>query len=251
LKVPRTTLLAISIAVVPGTNLQGQSSPPEITETVFALEDGGEMRYAISVPADYQASQDAPRPLVLALHPGGRFPYYGSDFMQSIVEPALREWDAILVAPDVPSRSWASADSERAVLALLDEVISTHTIDQTRILVTGFSMGGRGTWYFATRNPQLFTGAIPMAAARGTDPLEELAGMPVHLIQSPDDKVVPYPPAEEAVEFLARRGRARLTRLSGVGHYQMRSYIVPLRTAGEWIRDQWQTAGAPGSTGAR
>ena len=251
MKVPRTTLLAISIAVVPGTNLQGQSSPPEITETVFALEDGGEMRYAISVPADYQASQDAPRPLVLALHPGGRFPYYGSDFMQSIVEPALREWDAILVAPDVPSRSWASADSERAVLALLDEVISTHTIDQTRILVTGFSMGGRGTWYFATRNPQLFTGAIPMAAARGTDPLEELAGMPVHLIQSPDDKVVPYPPAEEAVEFLARRGRARLTRLSGVGHYQMRSYIVPRRTAGEWIRDQWQTAGAPGSTGAR
>lgn len=244
-------LATLAIAVVPGTNLRAQSSPPEVTETVFTLPAGGEMRYAISVPAGYQASQDAPHPLVLALHPGGRFPYYGSDFMQSIVEPALREWDAILVAPDVPSRNWASGDSERAVLALLDEVISTHAVDPTRVLVTGFSMGGRGTWYFASRNPQLFTGAIPMAAARGTDPLEALAVMPVHLIQGVDDEVVPYPPAEEAVAFLSERGPARLTRLSGVGHYQMRSYIAPLREAGEWIRDQWQAARAPGGTGAR
>jgi len=212
------------------------------------------MRYALALPDGHGTSPSDRHPLVLVLHPGGRFPYYGSNFMQSIVEPALRGWDAILVAPDVPARSWASPDSERAVLALLDDVIETHAIDQTRILVTGFSMGGRGTWYFATRNPERFTGAIPMAASRGTDPLEALGRMPVHLIQGPDDEVVPYAPAEEAAELLAQRGPSRLISLAGVGHYQMTAYIEPLRAAGEWMEDQWRTTESqetPRGTGGR
>lgn len=222
--------------------------PPGLTESVFVLENGDEMRYAISLPAAYAEAPEAPRPLVLALHPGGRSVYYGSWFMQTIVEPALGAWEAVIVAPDVPGRNWSVPDSERAVLALLEDVMSRHAIDPERVLVTGFSMGGAGTWYLASRNPGFFTGAIAVAARPGENALEVPVEMPLYLIHSPDDEVVPYEPVEEVALELADRGYpVQLLRLPGATHYMMGSYIGPIRSAGEWVRQQWQEG--PGADG--
>jgi dipeptidyl aminopeptidase/acylaminoacyl peptidase len=221
------------------------SAPPSVIETAFPLADGGSMRYAIALPADYRASSDDERPLVLALHPGGRDVYYGSWFMQSIVEPALRGWDAVIVAPDVPDESWATERSERAVLALLDAVLAEHAIDRDRILVTGFSMGGRGTWYLSARNPDRFTGVIVMATGPGRESLENLEHMPLYIIHSPDDEVVPYQPVEELAVQLAGRGYpVQMIRLPGATHGMMGDYVGPLRAAGEWMRTQWQADGS-------
>ncbi len=215
--------------------------PPQVTETAFPLEGGSEMRYAISIPAGYDGAPENPRPLILALHPGGRSTYYGSWFMQSIVEPALRSWEAVIIAPDVPARNWSNSDSERAVLALVDHVLATHAIDDTRILITGFSMGGAGTWYLATRHADLFAGAIPMATRRGDNSLDGLGSTPVHLIHSPQDEVIPYDQAQETAQLLeARRHPVQLIRLTGAGHYLMGDYVRPLRTAGEWMLAQWE-----------
>ncbi len=213
---------------------------PRITQTVFELADGGKMPYGISIPSGATVNDQTPRPLVLALHPGGRSVYYGSNFMQRVVEPALRDWEAIIVAPDVPSRRWADPVSERAVLDLLDHVMTQYTIDTDRVLVTGFSMGGRGTWFFATRHADLFTGAIPMAASSGDDDLAGLGTMPVHVIHSPEDEVVPFGQAKETAELLAEQGHpVRLLRVAGLGHYNMGGYVEPLQQASQWMKEQW------------
>ena len=232
---------------IPGVGLAQPVPQATLTNTVFERADGRMMTYGIALPADHEANPDEPRPLVLALHPGGSSPYYGSGFMRGIVEPALREWKAIIVAPDVPARRWNNEISEQAVLALMKDVMDRHVVDRGRILVTGFSMGGRGTWFLATRHSELFTGAIPMAASRGDDPLDGLGTMPVHMIHSPDDEVVPYPPAEETAELLRTRNHdVRLTAVGGVGHYDMTAYVDPLRMAGEWMWERWTvTQNAP------
>ena len=166
---PAALVSGALVSGAPGTQLFAQTqAAPRVTETVFKLSGGEEMLYGISLPAGYDSESSDPRPLILALHPGGRAPYYGSNFMRQIVEPALRGWGAVIVAPDVPAPSWANEDSEQAVLALLDDVLENHTIDRARILVTGFSMGGRGTWYMATRHADLFTGAIRLRRLEGT-----------------------------------------------------------------------------------
>lgn len=244
---PFPLLLALALLPFPASLLAQPSGAPGVTESVFVLESGAEMRYAISLPAGYAETPETPRPLVLALHPGGRSVYYGSWFMQSIVEPALRDWDAVIVAPDVPARSWSVPESERAVLALLADVAARHAIDPDRVLVTGFSMGGAGTWYFAARNPDLFTGAIAVAARPAEDRLDSFGQMPLYLIHSPDDEVVPYGPVEDAALELEARGSAvELLRLPGATHYMMGAYVGPIRRAGEWIRERWdETAGGP------
>jgi len=232
------TVILLS-AAAPGHALAQAPQPPTIEETSLALGDGTSIRYGLGLPAGYDRSRGAPRPLVLALHPGGRGEFYGSEFMQGIVEPALRSWGAVIVAPDVPDRSWATARSEHAVLALVEHVMAEHAIDRARVLVTGFSMGGRGTWYIAARHGDVFTGAIVMAGSPGAP---EIAGLriPLFIIHSPDDEVVPFGPAEEAYAALAARGHpVEMRVLPGAGHYMMGAYVPVLRVAGRWMLERW------------
>ena len=227
--------LALTTAVQPG----GAQSA-RVQQLVFPIPELGEMPYALSVPASYEASN--PRPLVLALHPGGaRTPYYGGAFMRQVVQPALGRWEAIIVAPDCPTRAWTSATAERAVLALLDAILEDYAIDRDRILVTGFSLGGRGTWFMATRHPDVFSGAIPIAGSPGDDSLDALGSMPVHIIHSRDDDVVPIGPAREAAKTLEeRRHPVRFTELRGIGHFAMGGYINALSQAGAWMMERWE-----------
>ena len=216
--------------------LAQSSSSPRVQSGVLEIPDGGRMGYTISVPRDADTNES--RPLVLALHPGGGS--RGGPFLTEIVEPALSEWNAIIVAPDSPTRSWTSDIAERAVLQLLDDLLESYTIDQERILVTGFSMGGFGSWFLATHHPERFAGAIPMASSPRDYPLDDLGSMPIHAIHSREDTVVPIGPAREAVATLEQANHpVRFTELGGVGHFQMAGYIDALRTAGEWMMEQW------------
>src|SRR6266853_884196 len=107
--------------------------------------EGGEVLYAIALPDGFKTGEM--RPLVLALHPGGaRMRYYGSDYAKLVVMPAVSDLRPIIVAPDCPAQGWTDPTADRAVMALLEQVMKEYTIDRRRVLVTGFSMGGRGTW---------------------------------------------------------------------------------------------------------
>src|SRR5882672_4687797 len=110
------------------------------------------IHYAISIPAG--ASPSSPVPLILALHFGGDPQGAGQAVLQILVEPALAEIGAIIVAPDSLGGDWETPENDRAVNQLLDAVIKTYSIDTKKIAVTGFSMGGKGTWYYAQKYPQ-------------------------------------------------------------------------------------------------
>ena len=241
--------LAALVALAVPAALSGQASgatappPPEIVETTLELTDGSTLRYALSVPEGSERDAEGPRPLVLALHPGGRSEYYGGWFLKTIVEPALRSWGAVIVAPDVPDRGWATARSERAVLALVERMIEDHAIDRERVLVTGFSMGGRGTWYLASRHPEVFTGAIVVAGSPGDTDLAAMPARPLYLVHSPNDEVVPYEAAEAAYLTLAERGHTIEMRvLPGATHFMMGAYVPAIRLAGEWMLERWEDA---------
>jgi predicted peptidase len=221
----------------------GPAAGQSTERLTFPLADGGQMLYSLSVPADYSA--DHPVPLILALHPGGeRPPYYGDLFRHQVAEPALSDLSAIIVAPDCPTRSWGEEGADQAVMALLDQVLNEFMIDRQRILITGFSMGGAGTWFMAARHPDFYTAAIPMAGRLGDLRVEQLGTIPTFIIHSRDDQVVPFGPSDEAARTLQAMGRpVMIEALSGVGHYQMGGYISTLRRAGQWVVDRW--AGEP------
>lgn len=233
----RTSALAVCLLL-----LTPAGAGADMGNLKMRLADGSELLYGLSVPGDYKAGQ--PRALVVALHPGGeRRRYYGSEYARMVVLPAVADLNAIVVAPDCPSNGWTDAQADSAVMALVDLMMRDYTIDRRRVLVVGFSMGGRGTWFLASHHRDLFTAAIPMAASAGTDPVESLATMPTYVIHSRRDQVVPFAPAERNAQELERLGRTvKFEALSEPTHFEMGAYAPALRRAVAWVNAQWEAA---------
>jgi predicted peptidase len=227
-------LLAVS-------TLLAQPVSPTFEQRTFKAPDGSMVRYGLAVPGDYDASR--PRPLVVALHPGGGgTPFYGDGFMRSIFLPGLRELAPIMIAPDAPGGSWTDWRAEQAVMALLTAVIDEFAIDRRRILVAGFSFGGRGAWFLSARHPDRFTAAIVMAG-RSEEPLADLAKIPTYVIHSRNDQVVPFSQAEARAHALEKMGRpVRFDPLTGVSHFEMGGYLPALQRGGRWLAERWAQA---------
>ena len=235
---------AILSSLPAGAAAQPLGDPPALAPGLHELKlaRAGEpaINYAISIPANYSPAK--PVPLILALHfgvGGGDAAGAGSDVVKILVGPALEGLGAIIVAPDSVRGSWSTPENEKAVNALLDMVLARYTIDRKKIAVTGYSMGGAGSWHFAEKFPERFSAAIPVS---GTPP-ESASGwrLPVFAIHSRDDQIAPFDPTEARIAELQKTGvNAKLIPLTGITHYEMDRFQDALRQAVPWLREIWK-----------
>jgi predicted peptidase len=197
------------------------------------LGDGATMRYSVSVP---ELEAGATAALVLALHYGGPVtPHYGEDYMKVLVLPGLDELQAVFVAPDCPGNGWADPVSEAALLALLDHAASAWPVDSERVVITGYSLGGGGTWSMIGRHPERFCAAIPMAGWPDVDHPADGA-VPIYAIHGRDDEVISIKPTRTAIAALQARGKnAQLLVVDGPTHYSTHLFSDPLATAVGWL----------------
>jgi len=210
--------------------------PPGVHSQTLA-RDGQTIRYAISIPPGY--SPAARVPLVLALHFGGSPVGAGRAMLELLIRPALTELGAIIVAPDSIDGAWSGPQNERAVNALLDAALKTYSVDPQKVIVTGFSMGGAGTWHWASMFPERFSAAIPIAG-RPTGSASAWR-VPVFAVHSRNDEVVPIGPAQKRIEELKQRGRnAEMVVLTGIAHYETGRYVEGLRRAVPWLKELWK-----------
>jgi predicted peptidase len=193
--------------------------------------------YAISIPQGYSPAK--PVPLVLALHYGGSPNGAAQGLMVILVQPALSDLGAILIAPQSVGGSWNTTSNDRAVMALLDAVRATYNIDSKRVAVTGFSMGGSGTWFFADKYPELFSVAIPVA---GMPPGSSGSWKtPVFAVHSRNDEVMPIEPTATRIKELQKAGvRAELVTLTGISHSQTNRFVSGLRSVVPWVKEVWK-----------
>ena len=196
---------AIPALVSVGAAAQGDPSPITLKLYARALKRTGEpeISYTIAIPPNYSPS--TPVPLILALHFGvgdRDATGAGSDVLQGLVGPALAELGAIIVAPDSVRGNWSSPENEKAVNALLDMVVDQYAIDKKRVAVTGYSMGGTGSWRLAEKFPERFSAAIPIASRPPASPSEWR--LPVLAIHSHEDQVAPFGPVEARIEELQK-----------------------------------------------
>jgi predicted peptidase len=121
----------------------------------------------------------------------------------------------------------------------LDAVQAAYRIDPKKVVVTGFSMGGAGTWHFAEKYPDRFAAAVPVAGR----PSQSIAGwkVPVFAIHSRNDEVVPIGPAEARLKELQQAGvRAEFLPLTGISHYETNRFAPALQRAVPWLRELWK-----------
>ena len=202
----------------------------------FLTGSGGDL-YTLSLPAG--EAPTAPAPLVVSLHYGGPVsPHYGSGLLQSVVEPALRGLGAVMLAPDCGARRWL--DCESLVLSLMDEVATNYAIDARRVVLTGYSKGGIGTWDLVARHPDRFGAAVVMAG-RPDEGLAKAGWLtPTRVVHASNDEVFPVAATQSVVSDMRAAGApVDLEILQGVSHYQTDRFIEPLSRAVPWLREVW------------
>jgi predicted esterase len=172
--------------------------------------------YRLLVPQGY--TNQTKFPLVLFFHGAvGR----GNDNQKQITDQPIalnfirtdnqERWPSFFVAPQCPAgQTWANMTWEgssgtgqfsstpswpmAAVMALIDSLIKEFpAIDTTRLIVTGLSMGGFGTWDIICRQPLKFSLAIPICG--GGDPqkvstVPALAQQRIFAYHAEDDGIV-------------------------------------------------------------
>ena len=124
-------------------------------------------------------------------------------------------------------------------MALLEYAAQTWPIDRDRVVVTGYSLGGIGAWYLASRHPDWFSAALPVAGRpMGVSDIR----VPVYAIHGRRDEVIDVAPTEQAIEELQDRdANARLVVVKGLTHYETHRFALPLSDSVKWLRGVWAT----------
>jgi predicted peptidase len=132
---------------------------------------------------------------------------------------------AFVVAPQCPSaQSWDLLIEE--LERLVDQLLARLPVDETRVSLTGFSLGGFGAWDWALRHPARFAALAPVAGCgsggEGTVELDAvctLRDLPIWIFHGASDRHVPAAGADAYADRLARCGAdVRYSRLPGANH---------------------------------
>ena len=201
-----------------------------------------QIRYVIAVPADLPADKKVP--LVVTLHYSGRenAAFYGADMVTGVTGPAVEPLGAIVVGPDCLGRDddWASPDNVAFVTWLTASVIQSYPIDPKKVLLTGYSAGGIGTWAIGAAPGTPFTAAMPVAG----DPKgnQRAWTLPVYAIHARADDTIRAGPTQAAIAELAGRGvNAKLDLLGGgVTHFDTGAYGPAMEKAVGWLKTVWK-----------
>lgn len=79
----------------------------------------------------------------------------------------------------------------RALMQAVELVRQARPVDQTRIYLTGLSMGGFGAFDLAARRPMTFAAVVPICGGGDPSTAELIVGIPFCIAHGTDDSVVP------------------------------------------------------------
>ena len=208
--------------------------------------------YLLATPDDVDGN--AQLPVLIFLHgAGGRGKEI--EMVKRIARPALTGMEqfvdepSLFVAPqalhgtkEIPA-SWVPDDLDR----FLEYLKTTLPMDESRIYLTGTSMGGYGTWVWSAHSPEHFAAVAPVVGGLGeggpkdvTPHLDRwaanLAKIPVWAFHGANDKVVPAERSERIIKLIQEKGgkQARLTIYPDEGHGAGRR-VYTSREFFEWM----------------
>ena len=185
--------------------------------------DNGDARYSLYVPDSYRPERAYP--LIICLHGAG---FTGEAYLDRW-RPRLGD-DYLLACPTIEGGAWWTGRAEAMVLAVLTAVQREYHIDLDRVVLTGMSNGGVGTFLIGLNHADRFAALVPMAAAfpPGLAPLLDNAdNTPFYLIHGSKDQVMPVQYSRDVAAYLRKRGSAVVYREHDREHPMAGGHFFP------------------------
>lgn len=156
----------------------GTPPEPELTMTGY--------KYFLILPGDYDS---APRhPFILFLHGRGGAHADAAGFYTTAIGDYIQKtpnFPFIVLAPQTPL-DW----SPLLLKNLLDQTMEKYAIDPERMYLTGYSMGGAGTWSLAMTYPDLFAALAPICGYASSENICSIAHIPEWIFHNEGDPTI-------------------------------------------------------------
>ena len=147
------------------------------------------LTYLISYPEGFQ--EDKKYPLVIFLHGAGSrgetAKRLHKNFSLSCIRKRQDSRGFILLAPHCKGVTWG--EWMTPLLHLVEQFRELSYVDDTRIHLTGNSMGGFGTWTLATLRPDWFASIMPVSGG-GNGFARRLVDLPIRTFHGLCDEIV-------------------------------------------------------------
>jgi predicted peptidase len=173
-----------------------------------------EVQGLLYLPQDYGRDAQRQWPLIVFLHGSGE---RGDnlDRLASIGLPQIlhkrSDLPFIAISPQLPlGQDWNNKGE--MITALIDRLATQYNIDPQRITLTGFSLGGFGTWALGLEAPDRFAALVPVAGGWefGSETVPpnicDLATKPIWVFHGAVDEVVKPRQSEVLVDALRACG---------------------------------------------
>lgn len=182
----------------------------------YVLNDKCQMNYGVAFPDDYKDL-----PLLIYLHGAGERGKNFEHIYRHGIPKLLKEGkeiNAVVLFPQCPAEFiWNNMVKE--LKTIIDSVADEYGILKDRIVLTGSSMGGYGTWEMAMCYPEMFAAIAPVAGGGVMWRTPKLQKIPVLAFHGAEDSVVLPSQSEIMVEYTNKNGgTAELNILKGYEH---------------------------------
>ncbi len=181
--------------------------------------------YLLHLPKGYTDFAEK-KPLLIYLHGAGETKMslrelQKRDIMRCVEgNVAPEDFPFIVVSPVTEEHGW----EPKRIIMLLDELLNDKEkrwhIDETKIYLTGFSMGGFGTFRTACEFPHRFASIVPVSGGGEVKDAVKLKDVPTYAFHGDADDVVSYDLSKNMIDAMkeCNAKEARLKTLHGKGH---------------------------------
>ncbi|HEX2948288.1 MAG TPA: prolyl oligopeptidase family serine peptidase [Armatimonadota bacterium] len=164
--------------------------------------------YYVHYPDGYHDNAAASWPLLITLHGAGER-HVTLDALQHhhyylpMYRLTATEYPCIVVVPHCPPREYWEP---RRINTMLTEVLDTLQADPSRVYLSGFSMGGYGTWRTAGIYPERYAAIAPICGGGNPGDAKRLKGLPTWAFHGAKDEVVPVTETLDMVKAIEAVG---------------------------------------------
>ena len=226
---------------------QPPSAQQPFSTTLRMAQSDVKVNGLLYLPADYGRDAQRQWPLIVFLHGSGERGF-DSQRLAGIGLPQILQERSdlpfVVVSPQLPlGEEWS--DKGEVINALVDWVEEQYAIDPQHVYLTGFSLGGFGTWAMGLNSPDRFAALVPVAGGWefGSDmvpaDLCDLAATPIWVFHGAQDETVKPEQSEVLVKALRACGSdVRYTLIPSATHAA--SGVLPYRDSElyDWLLQQ-------------
>lgn len=142
--------------------------------------DGPYMPYAVWISPGVNRAE--PSPLLLFLHGANQYQNVNLihfNNQQSLVLPSPYSVPGVVIFPNGRTTAWSTPLADADALEAMDDALARPSLnlDPERVVVSGVSSGGMGSYHLAAWYPDRFTGAYSLVGG-GTQVLENMTNLP-------------------------------------------------------------------------